>query len=326
MLAILDQFSKSSSLTAYRSTLPRHSILATIHRQVKNDAPEAMANYNHMIQAERDMDSESASVVLTSGGKKDSVKPSGFFESPMFGSGDVAEDTDGAFASLDTKFNRLLSDPLHGDMTSISLMQNWIHEDDEDEVELISGSMVEEEDTFQDTLALDGEHADRSPIDQKLSSRFLNTPSDAAPPFQSPLSQAPSLPMMLRQEERPARKGSMGRQTKDTVTPSTGHLLSEFESDNLHLTPPNATHSPLPKMNAESLGVFSPGQDRTKISVPRTPGLEAHPLSDTGHNNSNTKAADTPSSPLPPQVVDSSVLGDYCHWTAGPRLTAPGSI
>lgn len=226
-----------------------------------------------------------------------------FFESPVFGSTDAIEVVDDLFGSLEGGFGRLMSDPLHGEMNSANLMKNWIQED-EDDSDL--GSFIHitaEHGDFKDDYALDGETADRSPRDYAMNTKFSMTPSSKLPASQ------PALPMMLRQEERPKKKSSMGQLTQQTVTPSTGQATGK---DSLNLTPPHGQQpsSPISKLGHPD-GIFSPNKDRTQAEAITPARVCEVTVTDV-------------SSPLQPTVVDSSVLGDYCHWTAGPRLSASG--
>lgn len=302
-MAILCEFAKTSDLAALKSQLPERSILDSLQREIHNDNQKAMDMYMDLARGE--------SIDLQMGLSDGSVKVNNvnFFESPSFGSGDTGDNTDELLASFDSSITRMMSDTIPGHMTSANLMKNWIQEDDDENVDLLLVGLVPEQ-SAPDSYAMDGATADRSPI-VDMSVKYPSTPSGAGKADNAPMSQPPSLPMMLRQEARPGRKGSMGKLTHATVTPSTGQ-----PSDPLSLTPPPAIHSPIFRM--EPAGIFSPSKDRL------TPAADAPttPARTTDISNDSKWG----SSPMGPQVVDSSVLGDYCHWTAGPRLSATGTI
>jgi hypothetical protein len=335
-MAILHEFARTSNLATLNNQLPHNSILDSLKKGLKNDNQMAMNDYLQMTRDETENlenDSNKSPILEPSSGSSRSGVKIGFFTSPIFGSGDLP-DINSEFGSFEPNFSRLLSDPLHGDMTSADLMRNWIQEDDEDDVGITSSGSLDAgapcstavhwaggAEFGGDHLAMDGELSDRSPIDNAMAVRYPSTPDTRGVPQESPLSNAPALPMMLRQEERPKRKGYMGKQSAGDITPSTPAADKAAAEEPLQLSPVNEKLA-----FSEPISVFSPSKDREMASpAPETPEKSGSNLPSSPEGNTGAdRDASTVGSPMGPQVVDSSVLGDYCHWTAGPRLTATG--
>lgn len=191
-------------------------------------------------------------------------------------------------------------------------MKNWIQDDADEDINNYCGDIGEgsDEDNV-DTATFDQEFADHlvdfegnvteaSPVHPDIEVR---KPKLSIESSSSGKDHPPTLPMMLRQEERPKKKRSLGAKAQP-MTP-------QIESTQIE------TQIGIDEVISDNpLSIFSPSSKReNKLDI--ADDTFVSPSSEfVNKNDVLPKSAET--------VIDGSVLGDYCHWTAGDRLTASG--
>jgi hypothetical protein len=147
---------------------------------------------------------------------------------------------------------------------------------------------AEDVETFEMSDYVVVEDKELSPVDTKVKYRLPQSQEGIG-------NEVPTgrLPIMIRQEERPKRKQSLGAKASFVSPHSSDDNLSEYEV----VEDPGWVFSPSGKHRPHDFSVTPETNYIAPVDEPKTSS---------------------------PAIIDGSVLGDYCHWIAGARLTSTG--
>jgi hypothetical protein len=202
-------------------------------------------------------------------------------------------------------------------------MKNWILEDEEDELLSCGASagagaadteLSEFEQEYADALLSESAGAPTTPSDVRSPPSGRAVVSSAAPRVGTAADQSASrLPLMIRQEERPQKKKSLGASSASTAaTPAQAGAAADAQS---WVVVGSADESSPQREGGR-------GRERTAspISGISAADLSADPPEDPARGTPSNAESRSPAA----ASVDGSILGDYCHWIAGARLSAGG--